>query len=63
MRVPPHESEQIVRTVRENGGVVEYLLFEQEGHGIQKLPNRLEMERRVAEFLAAHLLPEPPLGP
>ena len=56
VRVPPHESEQIVETVRSNGGVVDYLLFEQEGHGIQKLPNRLAMERRITEFLEEHLL-------
>ena len=56
MRVPPHESEQIVRTVRSNGGVVDYVLFEQEGHGIQKLPNRLKLEQRIAEFLEEHLL-------
>ncbi len=55
-RVPPSESEQIVETVRRNEGVVEYVLFEREGHGIQLLPNRLEMARRVVAFLDRHLV-------
>ena len=52
---PPEESEQIVNTVRHNEGIVEYLVFEREGHGIQKLPHRLEMERRIEAFLREHL--------
>src|SRR5690606_15161524 len=57
VRVPPEESEQIVETVRRNEGVVEYVVFEREGHGIQRLPNRLELARRVVAFLERHLLP------
>jgi dipeptidyl aminopeptidase/acylaminoacyl peptidase len=56
VRVPPEESEQIVNTVRRNEGIVEYVVFEREGHGIQKLPNRLEMARRQAAFLREHLV-------
>lgn len=56
VRVPPQESEQIVETVRARGGVIEYLRFEREGHGIQQLGNRLEMARRIAAFLERHLL-------
>ena len=55
VRVPPHESEQIVETVRSKGGVVDYILFEQEGHGIQKIANRLTMEKRICAFLEKHL--------
>ena len=36
-RVPVGEAEQIVEKVRENGGAVEYLLYEDEGHGLAKL--------------------------
>ena len=36
-RVPVGEAEQIVERVRENGSVVEYLLYEDEGHGLAKL--------------------------
>ncbi|MPZ98948.1 MAG: prolyl oligopeptidase family serine peptidase [Dehalococcoidia bacterium] len=57
VRVPPEESEQIVQTVRRNEGVVEYVVFEREGHGIQRLPNRLELARRTVAFLERYLLP------
>lgn len=58
VRVPPSESQQIADTIRHNGGIVEYVLFEREGHGIQKLPNRLTMNRKILAFLREHLLAE-----
>jgi dipeptidyl aminopeptidase/acylaminoacyl peptidase len=54
-RVPVGEAEQIVERVRENGGVVEYLLYEDEGHGLVKLKNRLDAYPRIAAFLDEHL--------
>ncbi len=54
-RVPVGEAEQIVQRVRENGGVVEYLLYEDEGHGLAKLKNRLDAYPRIAAFLEGHL--------
>ena len=54
-RVPVGEAEQIVQRVRENGGVVEYLLYEDEGHGLAKLKNRLDAYPRIAAFLEEHL--------
>lgn len=56
VRVPQEESEQIVETVRRNEGVVEYVVYEHEGHGIQKLPHRLDMGARIVAFLEEHLL-------
>ena len=50
-RVPYTEAEQIVTAVRKNGGVVDYKLFDDEGHGISKLKNRLELFPLVADFL------------
>lgn len=38
-RVPASEAEQIVRTVRGNGGEVWFLEFRDEGHGFRKKPN------------------------
>lgn len=38
-RVPASEAEQIVRTVRGNGGEVWFLEFKDEGHGFRKKPN------------------------
>lgn len=55
VRVPPEESEQIVETVRRNEGVVEYVVYPEEGHGFHKLPHRLDLARRVADFVDAHM--------
>ncbi len=38
-RVPPSEAEQMVATVRQNGGAVWYLAARDEGHGFQKKKN------------------------
>ena len=54
-RVPVGEAEQIAEKVRENGGTVEYLLYEDEGHGLAKLKNRLDAYPRIATFLDEHL--------
>ncbi|CAA9400323.1 MAG: Acylamino-acid-releasing enzyme [uncultured Rubrobacteraceae bacterium] len=54
-RVPVGEAEQIVASVRENGGRVEYLLYEDEGHGLAKLKNRLDAYPKIAAFLDEHL--------
>jgi dipeptidyl aminopeptidase/acylaminoacyl peptidase len=56
-RVPVGEAEQIVERVRQNGGVVEYLLYEDEGHGLAKLKNRLDAYPKIAAFLDEHLSP------
>ncbi len=55
VRVPPEESEQIVETVRRSEGVVEYVVYPEEGHGFQKLPHRMDLARRVVEFVGEHL--------
>ena len=54
-RVPVGEAEQIVERVRENGGAVEYLLYEDEGHGLAKLKNRLDAYPKIAAFLDKHM--------
>lgn len=54
-RVPVGEAEQIVEKVRDNGGTVEYLLYEDEGHGLAKLKNRLDAYPRIAAFLDENL--------
>jgi dipeptidyl aminopeptidase/acylaminoacyl peptidase len=50
-RVPVGEAKQIVERVRDNGGAVEYLPYEDEGHGLAKLKNRLDAYPRIAAFL------------
>ncbi len=54
-RVPVGEAEQIVDRVQRNGGTVQYLLYEDEGHGLAKLKNRLDAYPKIVSFLDAHL--------
>jgi dipeptidyl aminopeptidase/acylaminoacyl peptidase len=54
-RVPYTESEQIVAAVKRRGGIVEYKLYADEGHGISKLKNRLELYPLVADFLDKYM--------
>ncbi|HET6202756.1 MAG TPA: S9 family peptidase [Planctomycetota bacterium] len=50
-RVPIGEAEQIVRALRERGRTVEFLRYEDEGHGLSKLKNRLDAYPKVVAFL------------
>ena len=54
-RVPIGETEQIVAGLRERGRPVEYLRFEDEGHGLVKLRNRVVAYPQIADFLERHL--------
>jgi dipeptidyl aminopeptidase/acylaminoacyl peptidase len=58
-RVPISETEQIVASLRARGRSVEYLRFEDEGHGLVRLENRLVAYPRIAEFLERYLLGGP----
>ncbi|MCS1352067.1 S9 family peptidase [Mechercharimyces sp. CAU 1602] len=50
-RVPVAEAEQIVTSLKERKMPVQYLRFEDEGHGLAKYKNRLEAYTQVADFL------------
>ncbi|MGG3504693.1 S9 family peptidase [Paenibacillus lautus] len=50
-RVVKEESDQIVEALREKGRDVEYLVFEDEGHGITKKANEKIAYARMVEFL------------
>ncbi len=54
-RVPVGEAEQIVEALRERNVPVEYLRFEDEGHGIVKRANRLIVYPAIARFLDRYL--------
>jgi dipeptidyl aminopeptidase/acylaminoacyl peptidase len=58
-RVPVGEAEQVVEALRARSAPVEYLRYEDEGHGITRLSNRLDCYPRVAAFLQRHLLGAP----
>lgn len=57
-RVPASESEQMVKSIRENNGKVWYMLAKDEGHGFRKKENSDRMTEAVAMFLQEHLLDE-----
>jgi dipeptidyl aminopeptidase/acylaminoacyl peptidase len=54
-RVPKAEADQIVQAARENGAEVEYLLFENEGHGFTSRENDIEAHGIIVEFLIKYL--------
>lgn len=54
-RVLQVESDEIVAGVRKNGVPVEYVLFEDEGHGFIKKENQIEAYSRVLQFLDKYL--------
>jgi dipeptidyl aminopeptidase/acylaminoacyl peptidase len=54
-RVPVGEAEQIVAALRDRNVPVEYLRFEDEGHGVVKRGNRLVAYPAIARFLDTHL--------
>jgi dipeptidyl aminopeptidase/acylaminoacyl peptidase len=55
IRVRRDHSDRIVAALRARNHDVEYLMFADEGHGINGTPNRLLYMRAVERFLAHHL--------
>ncbi|HUP90940.1 MAG TPA: prolyl oligopeptidase family serine peptidase [Solimonas sp.] len=55
-RVPLSEAEQIVATVRQQGGEVWYLMAKDEGHGFRKKSNRDFQQNATVLFLQKYLL-------
>ncbi|MBS9464358.1 alpha/beta fold hydrolase [Flagellimonas sp. 389] len=54
-RVLQVESDEIVAGVKKNGVPVEYVLFEDEGHGFVKKENQITAYSKILEFLEIHL--------
>ncbi|MGD9589225.1 MAG: prolyl oligopeptidase family serine peptidase [Pyrinomonadaceae bacterium] len=54
-RVPYTEAEQVVAALRAREAIVEYKLYDDEGHGISKLKNRLALYPLVADFLDKYM--------
>ena len=54
-RVPVDEAEQIAAEVDSHGVPVETRIFDDEGHGISKLENRIEAYTAVVDFLESHV--------
>ena len=54
-RVVKAESDQMVGRLRELGREVEYVVFEDEGHGFTRYTNELQAWRLTCEWLERHL--------
>ena len=54
-RVIKPESDDIVAAVRKNGGIVEYIVFDDEGHGFAKKANQIKGYGAILAFLEKHL--------
>jgi len=61
-RVLKVESDEIVNAARKNGVPVEYIVFEDEGHGFLKKANRIKGYRAIREFLDKYLKGEGKTG-
>lgn len=59
-RVLQVESDEIVAGVRANGVPVEYVFFEDEGHGFVKKENQIEAYSRIVQFLDKYLKADQP---
>ena len=58
-RVLREESDDIVAAAKANGVPVEYIVFEDEGHGFQKKKNRERGYAAILDFANKHLVKEP----
>jgi len=54
-RVVEQESNDLVEGLRANGKDVDYLVFEDEGHDVLKLPNRVRCYDAIVGFFSEHL--------
>ena len=65
-RVPASESEQMVKAIRAQNGIIWYILGENEGHGFRRVSDSEYQFAAEAYFFQTYLLPEKrltPLGP
>lgn len=56
-RCPKTEAQQVVDAIKKKGGVVEYKVYENEGHGFARVENQIDAYKRVADFLKARVPP------
>ena len=54
-RVIKPESDEIVEAVKKSGVPVEYVVFDNEGHGFTKKANEIRANKAILEFLDKHL--------
>ncbi len=54
-RVIKPESDEIVEAIKKNKGIVEYIVFDNEGHGFTKKANEVRAYKAILDFLDTHL--------
>ena len=54
-RCPKEETIQVADAVKKRGGIAEYKIYENEGHGFARLENQIDAYQRVTDFLKAHV--------
>ena len=47
----------MVDAIKKRGGVVEFKVYENEGHGFSRVENQIDAYQRVSDFLKAHVPP------
>jgi dipeptidyl aminopeptidase/acylaminoacyl peptidase len=57
-RVLKYESDEIVEAIRRKNGIVEYVVFDDEGHGFTRKTNQIYAYQRIVDFLDRHLKAE-----
>ena len=56
-RCPKEETVQVVDAVKKLGGVADYKIYDDEGHGFARVENQIDAYQRVTDFLKAHVPP------
>ena len=56
-RCPKSEAQQVVDAIKKRGGLIDYKVYENEGHGFARVENQIDAYKRVADFLQAHVPP------
>jgi dipeptidyl aminopeptidase/acylaminoacyl peptidase len=56
-RCPKEETIQVVEKIKEQGGIADYKIYENEGHGFSKVENQIDAYERVTNFLKARVPP------
>ena len=58
-RVIKSESDDIVSAIKKKNGVVEYVVFDNEGHGFTKKENEIKGDQAILTFLDQYLKGDP----
>jgi dipeptidyl aminopeptidase/acylaminoacyl peptidase len=56
-RCPKEETIQVADAIKKRGGVADYKIYENEGHGFAKVENQIDAYQRVTDFLKAQVPP------